>query len=73
VKKSKVKILLLDVGILFLDILSGILIFILVIITFPFWIFLVLGDILCEMYANCRASLDYEIAMKEIRRREVKE
>lgn len=70
--REKAKITLLDIGILFLDILFGICIFIFVVVTFPFWILLLLGDFLCEMYVNCQASLDYQRAMKEIKGREEK-
>lgn len=68
-KKRKTKTMLLNAEIVSLDILLGILIFILAVVTSPFWLFLGLCSILVEMYANCRASLDYEAAMKELRER----
>ena len=72
-KKKKLKILLLDVGIVFMDILEGVFIGLFAILTFPIWGFMALGEILGEVVMNCQASRRYAEDMKEINSRKEKE
>ena len=72
-KKKKLKILLLDVGIVFMDILEGVFIGLFAILTFPIWGFMALGEILGEVVMNCPASRRYAEDMKEINSRKEKE
>jgi len=68
-KKKKLKILLLDIGIVFMGILEGTFIVLLAILTFPIWGFMALGEILGEVVMNCQASRRYAEDMKEINSR----
>jgi len=72
-KKKKLKILLLDVGIVFMDILGGVFIGLFAILTFPIWGFMALGDVIGEACENWRASRQYAEDMKEINSRKEKE
>jgi len=67
-KKNKLKIILLNIGIALMDILEWTFIILLAILTFPIWGLMALGDVIGEAWTSWRASRQYAEDMREIER-----